>query len=786
MIKKCIYIIIFLTILYCGDNNDNNVNSIVNTAVPDDFSEKDTKNIITKGNTNKTAEKQISNNNTNKTTVKNNNEVQENVNEHPASNEYYTDCGISMPAFDDYDKYIKIGKYGRKYSDIFDFGVEIDETLTDPVNTKREKSYIDDTALLDEYFPRDQRISYDLIAFDESIPENVRREFFKEAYEYLLKILPKSEIERCNKYGIVYLSELSFEHMDKAEIEQGRGYRYTLYKNVKFYRLMLRDPKKYDPLFKAKLTYLFDELLTGRLPYKHKLSHSFFENNKKLILEYLYYAFSSSSIMDSDSFLDPKFIIDYIVKIPGIAYEKLIGYFIEKEKRIPGSLFAGFEFLSSAMLNNIPEETYRKLYEYNLMIIDSDVSINASIEAIIQATIASYFIQAGKSVLLPYPKEIRNFLCKYTLKDSLVELIIACSELMRTAYDNPKISLYYITQKYITHCLSYRMTSMNNSFHQWDKQNDAIIYITKAMEVRAYVPDIDNKYLIRELYRDIYIPDYPYLFDFYFPNIVSYLNYDTEYFYKLSAGENNFKWYKRLRTKTVLPFDIDNIINETTGIEYDLLGAYKDLTGLRLLFHKETNGVDSLMGIGNNFDRSLDINILLDNFHFTEPPRLFSLHGYLLVVGWILDDEEHQGTSRVAKIDINSGELEWIPKSEDWRDILFIENTNTFYYRKGEEEFIYDLDKNESYRYNSLFYCPDKIIDFNKGYNKVIYLKKIHGTDRDGVYVFDRDTLKTYMIDYYDQLLYVDGSNSGNYISYKTINPFYKIENTYILNLKRN
>lgn len=693
------------------------------------------------------------------------------------------------------DALAKRNMYVKNYNN----DVIVNEELTQKIDKEKTINYVKDKSLMDKYFPARDIISYDFIAFDETIPEDVKRQFFKDAYEYLLSILPESEIERANKYGMVYLSEIGFDYVE-GDTDSAKSIRYTLYKNVKFNRLMLRDPAPYDPLFKAKITSIFEVLLTGRGDGSVlKVEEDFFIKNKQLFLEYLYYAFDNAPQIASASLLDPKYIIEakYEVRIPSIPYEAIIEYFIKKENRIDGSLFYGLEFLKYPLSEDFIETLYT-LYDKSIEIINSDVSITASIEAILQATIASFCIQQSDKKM-PRPEEIANFISRNPhLLDTTKDFLKQCLDLMRRGKTRYIMDLMLIIDKYVNFNISYSYSSINDSIFKWDKGNDHIYYTTSAMELKRIRPTLNDNFLIRDLYEMIYESDYPYLADF--------LYYDTDkiYTYKLMNNKGESKWYI-LYLDSGYKVNVSEKITKNKNNNIMGLGYYEDFSSKRVLFY--INNPDTLysalisVGLteGNN-----DVKILREDYYISSPPMFTDNMPETLLVRGHFDHklEVNKKTGNVtfkkfpksiykkdiklAIIDLKSGNvIKTIDGSENWQNIIFIPDLDAMYYREGINDYIYYKSFKEKYSYDDTYdFGPKQILELNFSLTKVIFIREVGNTGRDGVYLYDGKKGRSHLIDYADMILFTGASARGTYISYKSLNPFYKEENMFLVRLK--
>ncbi len=684
--------------------------------------------------------------------------------------------------------------------------VIVNENLT--ANLDDEKpDFIEDKSLLDKYFPTDDIISYDYIAFDESIPDDVKKQFFKEAYEYVNTKIPQSEIDKVNSRGIAYVSEIGWDYTE-GKADSARSIRHILYKNVKFKRLMLRDPVPYDPLFKAKLTRLFEILLTGRNEYfiverNPLLPKSFFEENKEVILEYLYYTFDNAHIIASESLLDPELIVSKLNNppLPGIRYEDILEYFIEKEKRIDENLYYAIEWVDFPLPESLIEK-FQQLYNCSIGIIESDLSINASIDAILQATMASFCIQQsfdegeGSPMI---PVEVSNFMTRNPyLMDSTKEFLNGCLELMKKARYRHKYDLLELIDTYKRYNISFQFSSINDSIFKWDRNQDNIYYTTSAYELKLFRPTLGDNFLLFDLYKDIYDRNYPILSDFiYFEPLRLYT-------YRIQNEEGDEKWYI-LNIETGRKIDVNKKINDKNNGKIVGLGYYKDLTGYRALFFKYNPDTLYSALIGISLTDSASVKVLNDKYYIDMIPIFphhmteeIIIHGHFdnkLQVNSskeevkFIENPKSTYTSnfKMARMDLNSGNIKIIEDSEGWQNILYIPKAEFIYYNKGIEYFLYQIGMDLKYPFNDIYnFGPKKVLEINNSLSKIIFTKEVGRTGRDGLFIYDGVNGKSSLIEYADRILFTGSSTRGTYISYKSLNPFYDEENTYLVRLKFN
>ncbi len=682
--------------------------------------------------------------------------------------------------------------------------VVVNEELTSRIDSPKE-DFIDDKTILDKYFPTEDIISYDYIAFDDSIPDDVKRQFFKDAYEYVINKIPKSEVDKVNNRGIAYVSEIGWDYTE-SEPDSARSTRYILYKNVKFKRLMLRDPIPYDPLFKAKLTRMFEILLTGRNDYfivknNPMLPKSFFEEHKEIILEYLYYTFDNAHIIQSESLLDPELIVSKLNNppLPNITYESIINYFIEKEKRIDENLYYAIEWVEFPLPDNLIEN-FKKLYECSVGIINSDLSINASIDAILQATIASFCIQRsykegeGQPII---PIEVSNFMTRNPyLMDSTKEFLNGCLDLMKKAMHSYKYDLLELIDTYKRYNISFQFSSINDSIFKWDRNQDHIYYTTTALELKLFRPTLGDNFLLFDLYKYIYERNYPTLADFiYFEPLRLYT-------YKLLNEKGEEKWYI-LNVESGKKINVTEKINPKKTGKVVGLGYYRDLTGYRALFFKYNPDTLYSALIGISLTKAGSVKILNDNYYIDMIPIFPHQLTDEIIVHGHFDDKlsvnskteqvsyknktksDYKKNLKMVKMDLNSGNIEFIEDSEGWNNIIYVPKAEYIYYNKGIEHHLYHIGMDLTYPFDDVYnFGPKKILEINNSLSKILFTKEIGRTGRDGLFIYDGTNGKSSLIEYTDRVLFTGSSTRGTYISYKSLNPFYDEENTYLVRIQ--
>jgi len=501
-------------------------------------------------------------------------------------------------------------------------------------------------------------------------------------------------------------------------------------------------------------------------------------------------------------------IVRQNVLIPGITFEDIIDYILGKENRINGTLLYNIGRLNIPLPDSLVKKM-RKLYKSSLEIIKQDVSINASIEAIIQAMIAFFYIQKSTKEEMQAPEEITFFLSRNSdLIDFYADLVKNCLYVITNVKIKNSYALEEIIETYMNCNIKYKssserlygVNSINNSLYKWQTGEDGIYYTTSAMELNLYRPTEGENFLIKDLYKRIYDKKYPYLVDFLFQGILTQ-TYKGRYIYKITDGNGNYKWYMLEDIEeSVDKIDLSpKVISKNSKTETIGLGYYKDMNGEKFLFFKRNPETLYNAFIGISLNKGED-KVFLEEYNIKEPP-IMRRNDTLIVQGHFdnkldvnMKTEEVNFSSKpkstftkdykVGIVDLKNGNLTVIEDSLGWENLVYMPVMDYLYYKKGTEYFLYDLiSKTKNSDQSPYNYGPKRIIEIDSSSSKVMFIKEVGRTGRDGLYIYNDTNGKSYFIDYADQILYTGGSTRGTYITYKTYNPFYEEENTFLIRL---